>query len=147
MIGLSIYIGILLVIGSVYDWKYCSLPIWILVAGGIGGVTGVLYTLLCEKGNILEVGMAFLPGIGAVLLAYVTHEQIGYGDGLILLCLGGCLRLKQTIIVMMVALAGVCIVSVILLICKKACRSSRIPFIPFLALGYLPVVLGGILTR
>lgn len=144
MIELGIYIGTLLLIGSIYDWKYCNLPVWILVAGGVGGVAGILYTLLCEKRSPVEVGLALLPGIGAVLLAYVTHEQIGYGDGVFLLCIGGCLGKERTMMIVMAALSGICVVSILLLICKKVGKNSRIPFVPFLALGCVLVLLGGL---
>lgn len=144
MIGFGIYIGVLLLIGSVYDWKYCNLPVWILVAGGAGGVSGILYDMFCEKRSLVEVGLALLPGMGAILLAYATHEQIGYGDGLFLLCIGGCLGKERTMMVVMAALSGACVVSILLLVCRKAGKNSRIPFVPFLALGCMLVLLGGL---
>lgn len=146
MIGFGVYIGILLLVGSIYDLRYYSLPVWILVMSGLGGVAGILFALLGEKGSIAEVGLALLPGIGAILLAYVTKEQIGYGDGLLLLSIGGCLGMEQVMTAVTVAMAGACVISILLLVCRKVNRGSRIPFVPFLTLGYIGVVFGGLVT-
>ncbi len=143
MIGLAIFIVILLLVGSVYDWKYRSLPIWILVIGGLGGLAGVLITLVSTEKSGTEVWVALLPGTMALLLAYATREQIGYGDGVLLLVMGSCLGVSGVVIALLVALAGTCVVSIMLLVFRKVSRSSRIPFVPFLCMGSVATLLGG----
>ena len=140
----SIYIMIILLIGSVYDWKYFSLPVWLLAASIFGGATGALYSLL-EEPSVVNVGMDFLPGTIALILSYITKEQIGYGDGLLLLAMGGCVGLQQTITVVGIALGASFLVSVGLVILRKAGRSQKLPFVPFLFAGWIMTWGGGIL--
>lgn len=139
--GVGIYVGMLLLVGSFYDWKYYSLPIWLLILGVIGSAVGILYGLLSGKRSIAEVGLACLPGVVVMLLAYMSREQIGYGDGVFLLIMSGGLGIEQIVTVFMTALTGCCVVSAILLICRKANRNSRLPFVPFLTMGYIIFVL------
>ena len=130
-------------VGSIYDWKYRSVPVWILIVGGLGGMAGILCTLVGTYGRSTEVWLALLPGAMALLLAYITREQIGYGDGVLLLIMGGCLGSYKVIVALLVAIAGSGVVSMLLLICRKAERSSRIPFVPFLCMGSFVTMLGG----
>lgn len=146
MIFFGIYIAVLLVICSVYDWKYCVLPLWLILAGGAGSIVGIIYTLLCGEKSVSDVMLAFLPGVATLILAYASREQIGYGDGLLLLMIGGYAGVGDTMKILMVALAGTFGVSVLLLICKKAAGGSRIPFVPFLTVGSVLVMVGGWLT-
>lgn len=140
---LGVYILVLLVVCSVYDWKYCGLPLWLILAGGVGSLVGIIYTLLCGEKSVPDVILALLPGGATLLLAYASREQIGYGDGLLLLMIGGYAGVGDTMKILMVALAGTFGVSVLLLMCKKATGSSRIPFVPFLTIGSVLVMVGG----
>ena len=143
MIVFVVFAVILLVVGSVYDWKYHSLPMWLLLIGGVGGVIGIFFAWQGEIRSITELWTALLLGVMGILLAYVTREQIGYGDGWILLIMGACLGVAQVVAALFWALAGVCIVSIFLLMSKKGNRSSQIPFVPFLCVGSLVTILGG----
>lgn len=143
MIGFGVFIGIMLLVGSVYDWRYRSVPVWLLVMSGLGGLAGILWTLLCTDRGAAEVLSALLPGGMSLLLAYASREQIGYGDGVLLVAMGGCLEAPRVVTALVVALAGACVVSILLLVCRRAKRNSRIPFVPFLCMGCVVVVLGG----
>ncbi len=142
----AIYIMVWLVVCSVYDWKYCGVPLWLLVVGSVGSGIGVICTLLWGETSIAEVLLALVPGMVAVLLAYASREQIGYGDGVVLLVIGSYAGVGDTLKILMLALAGTFGVSILLLICKKANGRSRIPFVPFLTMGSVLVMAGGWLT-
>ena len=78
-----------------------------------------------------------LPGLFLLLLAYLTSEQVGYGDGLAVLILGCFLGAGKC--------AAVCGMAFMLSgpfttgkICLK--KEEPVPFLPFL-LGALEVVL------
>ena len=94
MIVFVVFAVILLVVGSVYDWKYHSLPMWLLLIGGVGGVIGIFFAWQGEIRSITELWTALLPGVMGILLAYVTREQIGYGDGWIFFLASSCLAFK-----------------------------------------------------
>lgn len=141
----SIYIAVILLIGSIYDRKYYSLPVWLLLLGLLGGAGAAVYSMFWEDASIIRVGMAFLPGVISLFLSYISREQIGYGDGLMLIALGGCIGLQQAIMVVGIALAASFVVSVALVMLRKAGRTHKLPFVPFLLLGYLMLWGGGLL--
>lgn len=141
----SIYMAVLLAIGSIYDRKYLGLPVWLLLAGIMGGILGALYSLFGEDASVISVGLAFLPGVIALILSYITREQIGYGDGLLLLAMGGCLGLRQVMMIVGIALGASFVVSVALVLLRKAGRNQKLPFVPFLFAGWIMVSGGGLL--
>lgn len=141
----SIYVLMVLLVGSVYDWKYFSLPVWLLAAGLLGGIGGALYSLLVDEASVLSVIIAFLPGAIALLLSYLTGEQIGYGDGLILLAMGGCMGIKQILMVAGIALGVSFAVSVTLVVLRRVGRTQKLPFVPFLLIGWMAAWGGGFL--
>lgn len=141
----SIYLMVILLVGSVYDWKYYGLPVWLLLAGISGGVGGILYSLFVEDASLVSVGIAFLPGAIALILSYITREQIGYGDGLLLIAMGGYMNLQQIIVIVGIALAASFVVSVTLVMLKKVGRSQKLPFVPFLFVGSIVAWGGGLL--
>lgn len=141
----NVYITVILIIGSVYDWKYYGLPVWLLLMSILGGLGGALYSLLGKDASLINVGMAFLPGVIALILSYITREQIGYGDGLLMLAVGGCIGIQQTMVVVGIALGTSFVASVVLVILRKASRTQKLPFVPFLCVGWLIAWGGGFL--
>ena len=83
----------------------------------------------------------YLPGIvlagSTFLFAKVTQEQIGMGDGLVLLVLSLFLTGKELIPVFFTALSAAAMVSGVLLVMKRAGRRSRLAFVPFMTTALL----------
>lgn len=77
--------------------------------------------------------------IGAVLLlfGYFSKEAIGFADGILILVCGAAFGLYETAMLCFFATvyAGSC--SVVLLIAGRVGKKSRIPFVPFVLLGYI----------
>ena len=77
--------------------------------------------------------------IGTVLMvfAYFSREAIGMTDAVLVLVCGAAFGLLETVTFTFFAAlyAGVC--SGVLLLAKKAGKKTRIPFLPFLFLGYI----------
>lgn len=140
---LNIFMGVILLVGSIYDWKYYSLPVWLLGVSMLGGGVGLVAALLGTEGERGVAFLALLPGVVALLVAFATREQIGYGDGVLLLAMGGCIGMERTVWTVFAALAGVFVVSCVLLVTGRAQRNKRLPFVPFLLLGEMVVMLGG----
>ena len=97
-------------------------------------VSGLFYRLSVSFGfeKNGEIIMCLIPGGILILLAILTHEAIGFGDGVVVLILGlwtgGLLTVKAVSIGIM--LSGIC--GCVLLVMKK---KEPIPFIPFLLMG------------
>ena len=132
-----------MLLGSIYDAKSFCLPLWLLLLGLGGGLAGELYFLISGQHYWWELLLGLLPGCLSIVLAFITREQIGYGDGLLLLMLGGCVGGESALGIWIGGLVASFIVSVVLLTIRKAGRNTRIPFVPFLFLGYMLVGIGG----
>lgn len=119
------------------------------------GITprGLLVTsvILLVAGQFGEVNRQSALGgvtVGVIILifAYFSKEAIGVADGVVILVCGAAFGLLETVTFTFFATvyAGFC--SIVLLLTRKAGKKSRIPFFPFLLLGYLTMrILGTIL--
>lgn len=124
---------------SVEDWKEKQISLWkIFIYGGT--------VLLIEAGKAalgernfsdlwIKIMCGSLPGLFFLLLSKATREQIGYGDGLLLLILGSSLGFWKVLEVLSAALCMVFFRAVYLLLCHR--KKERIAFIPFLFLSIL----------
>lgn len=140
-LGLWVYISVILLVGSIYDCKYYKLPVWLLTCGMAGGVAGILYSFFVEGNTLLDVLYCILPGIVSLLLSYITQEQIGQGDGVLLLAIGGCVGLEKTVWIVFAGLLGSFLISVFLIIFQKAKKNRRLAFVPFLFGGTVAVMI------
>ena len=59
-----------------------------LVLTGVLFLTGIGWQILVEQTSWLEWLLSLLPGAGFLTLSYISREQVGYGDGLLLLTVG-----------------------------------------------------------
>jgi len=124
------------------DIRHRKIPLLYLLLG-IGVAFSVLF--FQEQGMwILSLGGA---GIGVAFLGIskITKEAIGYGDSLLILGLGILLGFWQIMAVLVVAFSLTAISSMVLLVLKKMNRRTTLPFIPFLALGFLINFISGII--
>ena len=104
-----------------------------------GGMAGIFYSLIqMITGRVIweERFRAYLPGLLILVIAKITGEKIGYGDGWVVLILGSFLGLFEIYVMLQFAFILAAVVSVGLLCTKKAGREYRIPFLPFLWAAY-----------
>ena len=59
-----------------------------LVLTGVLFLAGIGWQILMEQTSWLEWLLSLLPGAGFLTLSYISREQVGYGDGLLLLTVG-----------------------------------------------------------
>lgn len=118
---------------AVYDMKTKTVS---LAAFAVFAVSVLLYRL-CTGTGIAELAAGLVPGVLVLLLAYVTKESIGTGDGLMLCVLGMFCGWRQCLAVLGMALVLSSALAIILLVCKRAGRKTEIPFLPGLFGGFL----------
>ena len=94
-----------------------------------------LFFINGELSLLEELGGIFL-GVILLLLARVSSEKIGYGDGLMVIVSGMFLGLFMNIRLLMWALFISALVSAVLLMIKKVGRHTELPFAPFLLISY-----------
>ena len=118
---------------ALQDKKHLGITRWGLVIA-----SAILLTAGCFK----EIGWQSRAGglaVGLVLLffAYFSKEAVGIADGVIISICGVALGVYETVMLCFFAALYAAVFSFILLLCKKVGRKSRIPFLPFLFLGYI----------
>lgn len=118
---------------SFIDVKKKKVPMWTLLILLVGGI---VHQIMDFQGFWLLL-YDCMPGIVLLMIARITSQQIGYGDGLLVLGIGMILGIQKSILVIMFALMGSFIIASILLLCKKANRKTQIPFFPCVLAGYL----------
>ena len=131
-----IVIGVYLLVGSIYDKKSLTLPVWFLVLGAVLAIPYGCYRIFSGEMLWQQWLGACLPGLLWMVLSFLTREQMGYGDGMVLLMLGSATDIQTTLLFLMIGLAVGFLWSIWLLIVRKAEKHKVIPFIPLLLVAY-----------
>ncbi len=126
---------IIVCICAVNDVKKKEIPLPGIVLGSIVGLGIDLWQIANGNLSFAETGLAVLPGCFLLLISFITGESIGYGDGLLLAVIGLFTGFNRCMIILCISLALISISSLALLCMQKVTRNSRLPFVPFLALG------------
>lgn len=87
--------------------------------------------------SVTEGLLGCIPGAAVLLIALITKESIGVGDGWMFCITGICLGLSQTMEVMAICLTLMSIYSLFLIIIRKKNRKSRIPVMPWMLIGLI----------
>lgn len=123
---------IIMTIMSYFDIRWKRIPIWgLLLLAGFG-----LLNPLLEGKPLWEVAYSLLPGVGCLILAWVSH-QIGVGDGMLILAVGLFYGTKDCFLILTIGLFLCFFLALVLLLFKKASRNTKLPFFPFLEGGLL----------
>ena len=120
---------------ALFDARTKRIPLAMI--GAAAGCSLLASILLLQNGSTTpqELAASMMPGAALLLVALVTKEAVGYGDGLLLLATGPLFGWQRMLLCIPAALLLTAIVSVVLLAVKKANRKTKIPFVPFLAAG------------
>ena len=131
--------GILLSL-SVIDIHFRRIPVDILV---MASIAALVYQGITRQADLWMAAGGAGVGILFLLVCKVTREGFGYGDSWAILALGIYLGLWGVLDVLAGTFCLLAAASLICLTAKKMSRKHTIPFIPFLAAGYLLSVLTG----
>lgn len=109
------------------------------------GILGIILHLLSPDISIFEMIEGMFSGAWVILLGCLTGGKIGIGDGIIFILTGLYLGAEKNLALMCLSFsqAGICGIFLLLFGCCK--RDGRIPFVPFLFLGYLCMVAGQVI--
>ena len=129
--------------------ELCCIPVFLWLALQDIRYLGITRTGLAVSSGVLLFGGWFgtvewqsrvggaMVGVVLLLFAYFSKEAMGLADGVILLVSGVAFGLYETVAFCFLAALYAGVFSGVLLLTKKAGRKTRIPFFPFLLLGYL----------
>ena len=100
----------------------------------------LLFCVFITKESLLSVGIGAAIGGVFWLFSYWTREALGYADSWIILLIGIYLGGRKTLYLLTAAFLAAGLFSLVLLVWKRWSGRMSIPFIPFLALGYIGVM-------
>ncbi len=132
--GMLLVTGWLLVAG-IMDVKSRRVPIWMLVSGGVLAVC----IAFGRHNGFQEALKGLLPGAMLLLVAFAT-KKAGYGDGMVLGCLGMVLGGGKSLLLFGLSLFLTSLYALALLALRKAGRNTGLPFLPFLGAAWIMVV-------
>lgn len=89
--------------------------------------------------GIMDCLLSLLPGMGCFMVSFLTREQLGYGDSLVIAVCGFSLGMEQTMELLMTGFFLAALWAVGLCIFRGADRRKEIPLMPFLAAAFLMV--------
>lgn len=124
---------VLLGITCIFDLRYKKIPMLPIIIGSVWG--GVL--LIANKSGGTEVLNALFPGMLLVIVAFMTKEKVGYGDGFLLMSLGLLEGAGACWKDLMIGLFLAAVFGIILLFFGKKGKETEVPFVPFLLGGHL----------
>lgn len=132
-IGVCVYLSIL----GWFDLREKKVPVILL---GCGTVAAIGRTVLCIfkdpdrwQWKALMLMLGALPGAFMIILSWLTRK-VGAGDGWALVNMGLFTDYKTCMFLWAISLLIMSLFSAGLLIFKKVKRSTKIPYLPFLAL-------------
>lgn len=127
-------IALFLLLCSVQDIKEKKISVKMLVlSGGLFLALSLLFDEISWERRMENM----LPGVMALVTAFLTREQVGYGDAVCLVVLGSVVPADILWGAILGGLFLLSACSVLLLMRKMAGRSTTLPFIPFLTAGIL----------
>ena len=103
----------------------------------IVGILGVIFQFGIIQENGLKIIGGILIGIVLLLLAKMTREKIGYGDGWIFVVTGIYMGFRNNMYLLLLSLFLASLVSICLLVFKKVNKKTELPFVSFVLPGYL----------
>lgn len=126
---------------SVMDVKSRRVPAWMLWIGAVAAVGTLLYEMISKGMTGWQVCRGLLPGLVMLAVAFATGKA-GMADGIIILLLGIFAGYEVCVAASLGGLFLLAFFSGILLVLRKVKRDTRIPFVPFLTVGWLLAVCG-----
>lgn len=126
---------------SIEDLKWKKLHSLPIAAIGIMGIVFSVITGVWLHGGWW---LGWIPGILVLFFAWLTKESIGYGDGLVILSMGGFYSAVELCSVLLLAVTIAGVGALILLVFFRKSRKTQLAFVPFLLCAHLLAgVLGG----
>ena len=130
---------IILMITSIQDLRKKKVSLSLL---GVSFLS-TLVTLGLQEGMLFNMNHLWgsCIGICLCLISILTRGAIGWGDGLVFVIIGFGLGFSHTLNILFVSLFLSALFSIGLVVIKKVSKKTTIPFIPFVFLGFMGVML------
>lgn len=124
---------ILLILASIFDVLYRKIPFLLIICGALIGVMAIFSEYPVEN----ELFYALLPGMFLLMIAFLTREKVGYGDGLLILDLGLLEGAGACLEDLLIGLFLVAIFGITVCFFGRKVRDVMVPFAPFLFVAHI----------
>lgn len=150
---IRIMTGVILLLWAVEDIRYMSIRNTHLIGGS---VLLLLFVALerfnidvrsIGRGGVADVLVGMSPGLVLLLLSLTGGNVIGAADGMVIFLLGMIYGVWEVTEILLASLSLFCVLMGGMLWTKKIERKTRVPFLPFVLIGYLVVCLDTIPWR
>lgn len=111
-----------------------------------GTILGGIFNYFFLHNDILWLCRGVVPGVILICVSLISKQQIGMGDAMVFLFAGICVGLYKCLILLWISLVFAGIFGVIFCLAKKKEMKYRLPFIPFVAVGYAVLYIFGWLS-
>ena len=130
---------LLLAIEDLRCQKISDKWLWLL------GILALIYQMMIKEWSLGSVASGI--GIGIIFLAvsFFTQEALGFGDSILICILGVFVGGVELLEILIFAWSFAGVTAMVVLVKKKFARKAKIPFVPFVAAGYLWVTVGNFL--
>lgn len=122
------------------DVKTKKIPLKLILFGSIPAVVCAIVAVLTERSAGIGLLMGFIPGIVMLMISWLS-KGAGLGDGIVLLQLNLFLLMEKVVVAFAISLLAIGVFSAAVLVIGKAKRQTRIPYMPFLWIGCLGMML------
>ena len=129
-----VVLGVFLLIEGIRDLQKHKVS---MITVMIAGILGVIFQFGIIQENGLKIIGGILIGIVLLLLAKMTREKIGYGDGWIFVVTGIYMGFRNNMYLLLLSLFLASLVSICLLVFKKVNKKTELPFVSFVLPSYL----------
>lgn len=138
-ISQMICLGTMLLGNSIVDLRKREIsPALCYITVGIGLLVRILTSLGMYtdiKMELLSVLIGMIPGICMLICSLLTKGKIGFGDGILLVCMGALAGAIRLLVIILLAGVFTAITGLTGMIIKKWDKSKRLPFVPFIAMA------------
>lgn len=130
-----VHICLIIILGviCVFDIKRKKIPVYMLI---ILAAAGIISNFTVGEFDIEKRIIAMLPGMILLIVSMITKQQIGYGDGLIILIMGLYIDIDDILSIVLSSFLLSSIAAIILMTVFKKKKNFEMAFSPFLLIGY-----------
>lgn len=118
------------------DLRYKKIPIWLLAVSGMIMTSVSLTEIFMVGMQGMQLFWGMLPGVGMVMIALIS-KKAGWADGIVLALLGVMVGFRACAFSFILSMLMISLVSLVLLISKRVSQNTKLPYLPFLWIGYL----------
>jgi len=107
----------------------------------------ILYGII-KNGNIdVEVLISIIPGLTLLIISFISKEMVGFGDGVIVGCMGICSGIYKEIIVLGISFLLIWLSCIVGIICgRRIHRKTALPYVPYVLMAWIIVTVMDIIA-